>query len=61
MAEGVWRKGKPVRTGSWEYQWASNTFHVHLDKPVAWADGTSRRLVLLGHETPEWGQWRLDR
>lgn len=61
MTNATWRRGNAVRTGKWEYVWCNNTFYVYLDKPVAYGEGTSRRLSLLGYETPEWGGWIMDR
>lgn len=61
MTKATWRKGSAIRTGCWEYQWANNTFYVHLDKPVAWDGGTSKRLAILGGDSPEWGVWIMDR
>lgn len=60
MRDGVWTNGKRRLTGRWEYNRASDTFIILLNGRDR-ITGEHRRLTLRGEETPEWGNWKLER
>lgn len=59
MSRATWINGKRKQTGAWEYQRASDRFVIELDSRD-WITGQKRRIVVAG-ETPEWGNWKLER
>jgi len=60
MKKAVWINGKRKLEGFWEYVRASDTFIIEL-KSKDRITGMNRRMVLRGEDTPEWGNWKLQR
>lgn len=58
--EGVWKRGKQTVKGVWRYVWASDRFVIELDSTDR-ITGQRREIVVYGGETPEWGNWKLQR
>jgi hypothetical protein len=56
---GTWRNGKQVVHGWWAYQWAADKFTIELDGKDE-ITGAARRITAYG-DSPEWGNWKLDR
>ena len=55
----TWVNGKRTVTGTWSYNWSSDTFTIWLDQ----RDRTTgqRKVVRTTNDTPEWGNWKLVR
>lgn len=58
VRRAVWINGKKRITGTYEWCWASQRYHVVLDSrdPIT---GLIRVLSLSG-DAPEWGKWKLE-
>lgn len=56
---GIWRNGKRTVTGCWFYDETGDTFVVELDSYDR-ITGTLRRKIVYG-DSPEWGNWKLER
>jgi len=57
--KATWKNGKRKVSGSWEYNWASDTFTISLDS-FDRVTGRQRCFTVHGDE-PEWGNWKLER
>ena len=54
----TWKNGKRKVTGTWEYNWASDSFTIRLDS-IDRITGKRKTIVVTG-DKPEWGNWKLD-
>ncbi len=52
----VWSNGKREVTGSWEYNWSSDSFTIWLDE----VDETTgrKKCFRTSGDSPDWGDWK---
>lgn len=55
MNKTVWSNGKREVTGTWQYNWASDSFTIFLDEKDE-TTGQEKVFKVYG-DSPEWGNW----
>ena len=59
MNPGTWINGAQKVTGWWNYNWGADKFTIILDRKDR-LTGSPRQFIVYG-DTPEWGNWKLQR
>lgn len=59
-SNAVWRKGRKKITGSWSYNWATDSFYISL-KPSRHTQTFLNHKFVVCDDEPEFSGWKLNR
>jgi len=54
--QSTWINGKRKVTGTWQYNWSSDSFTIFLDQRDRVTG--EYKVVFTTNDTPEWGNWK---
>jgi hypothetical protein len=60
MRHTTWTNGKRTVKGCWNYYWASDCFVVTLFQRDR-TTGASEKTFRVYGDTPEWGNWKMQK